>query len=56
MLESLKNWHKRELADRMKEVGHCIPLNRNGTGVAGYQAVVDEYEFMLKQQKVVEDE
>ncbi|KLV09590.1 Mu gp16 gemA [Photobacterium aquae] len=44
ILESLKNWHKRELADRMKAVGHCIPLNRNGTGLAGYQAVVDEYE------------
>ncbi|MGF1727187.1 gp16 family protein [Photobacterium nomapromontoriensis] len=51
VLESLKNWHKRALTDRMKEVGHCIPLNRNGTGLAGYQAVVDEYEFMVKQQR-----
>ncbi|WP_239928716.1 gp16 family protein [Photobacterium sanguinicancri] len=46
VLESLKNWHKRELADRMKEAGWTVPLNRNGTGLAGYKAVIEGYEFM----------
>ncbi|MGF1689313.1 regulatory protein GemA [Photobacterium japonica] len=56
VLESLKNWHKRELAARMKEIGHCVPLNRNGTGLAGYQAVVEGYEVMEKLRKVEMDE
>lgn len=49
VLESLKNWHKRELSDRMKEAGWAVPLNRNGTGLAGYKAVVEGYEFMASQ-------
>ncbi|MGF1680198.1 gp16 family protein [Photobacterium minamisatsumaniensis] len=55
VLESLKNWHKRELADRMKEAGWAVPLNRNGSGLTGYKAVVEGYQFMMEQKKAVKD-
>ncbi|MDO6497349.1 gp16 family protein [Photobacterium sanguinicancri] len=56
VLEALKSWHRRELVDRLKEAGYIVPMNKSGTGLAGYDAVVDAYAFMLGQQLEAEDD
>lgn len=42
VLESLKNWHKRVLLERIAQRGEALPLGKNGT-VASYQIVVNAY-------------
>lgn len=42
VLESLKNWHKRVLLERIAQRGEVLPLGKNGA-VASYQTVVNSY-------------
>ncbi|MCH4295596.1 regulatory protein GemA [Shewanella sp. 3B26] len=42
VLESLKNWHKRELLERIAQRGEALPLGKSGAP-AGYQTVVNAY-------------
>ena len=42
VLESLKNWHKRELIERIKQRGTCIPTNEKGSPL-GYSQTIDLY-------------
>ncbi|WP_345858698.1 regulatory protein GemA [Shewanella algae] len=42
VLESLKNWHKRVLLERIAQRGEALPLGKNGA-VASYQTVVNAY-------------
>ncbi|UTV30186.1 gp16 family protein [Photobacterium atrarenae] len=52
VLEALKNWHRREVVEEMREKGWPVPMNKAGTHPAGYDAVIGEYELMLKKQDV----
>lgn len=46
VLESLKNWHKRELVARLVAAKKTVPTNEKSGRVAGYQAVVAAFEEM----------
>ncbi|MGN5224652.1 gp16 family protein [Aeromonas veronii] len=46
VLESLKNWHKRELVARLVAAEKTVPTNGKSGRVAGYQAVVAAFEEM----------
>ncbi|WP_421323639.1 gp16 family protein [Aeromonas sp. 604176] len=46
VLESLKNWHKRELVARLVAANKTVPTNGKSGRVAGYQAVVAAFEEM----------
>ncbi|WP_323939598.1 MULTISPECIES: gp16 family protein [Aeromonas] len=46
VLESLKNWHKREMVKALQAAERAIPLSKNGERVAGYQAVLAAFEQM----------
>lgn len=46
VLESLKNWHKREMVKVLQMAGRVVPLSKNGERVAGYQAVLGAFEEM----------
>ncbi|WP_368165468.1 gp16 family protein [Aeromonas sp. R6-2] len=46
VLESLKNWHKRELVARLVAAEKTVPTNEKSGRVAGYQAVVAAFEEM----------
>lgn len=46
VLESLKNWHKREMVKALQVAGRVVPLSKNGERVAGYQAVLAAFEEM----------
>lgn len=43
VLESLKNWHRRELVERIKQRGDRVPMEHGK--LCGYDVVVDVYEF-----------
>ncbi|MNY65389.1 hypothetical protein D3C86_2026540 [compost metagenome] len=46
VLESLKNWHKREMVKALQVAKRTVPLNEKSERVAGYQAVLDAFEEM----------
>jgi len=46
VLESLKNWHKREMVKALQEAKKTVPINEKTGRVAGYQAVVAVFEQM----------
>ncbi|MFM4867252.1 gp16 family protein [Aeromonas caviae] len=46
VLESLKNWHKREMVARLIAAKKTVPNNEKTGRVAGYQAVVAAFEEM----------
>lgn len=46
VLESLKNWHKREMVEALQAATRPVPLSRSGEKVAGYQAVLAAFEQM----------
>ncbi|MGL5814931.1 MAG: gp16 family protein [Aeromonas sp.] len=46
VLESLKNWHKREMVEALQAAKRPVPLSRSGARVAGYQAVLAAFEQM----------
>lgn len=46
VLESLKNWHKREMIVALQAAKRAVPLSKNGERVAGYQAVLAAFEQM----------
>ncbi|WP_349917753.1 gp16 family protein [Aeromonas veronii] len=46
VLESLKNWHKREMVEALQAAKRPVPLSRIGAKVAGYQAVLAAFEQM----------
>lgn len=52
VLESLKSWHRRELIKQMKAKGWTVPMNTSGTAPAGYDAVLEAYEFMTSSRTV----
>lgn len=43
VLESLKNWHKREMVEALRAAQRVVPVNKVG-GVAGYQAILAAFE------------
>ncbi|MEL4293022.1 regulatory protein GemA [Shewanella xiamenensis] len=44
VLESLKNWHKRVLIERIIARGERLKMNENGTQPAAYESIVAQYE------------
>ena len=44
VLESLKNWHKRVLIERIIARGERLKMNENGTRPASYEVIVAQYE------------
>lgn len=44
VLESLKNWHKRVLIERIIARGDRLKMNENGTRPASYEVIVAQYE------------
>lgn len=46
VLESLKHWHKREMAKALQAAKKPVPINEKTGRVAGYQAVVAAFEQM----------
>ncbi|MCG9722133.1 regulatory protein GemA [Shewanella sp. Isolate7] len=50
VLESLKNWHKRVLIERIISRGERVFTNDKGTGPAGYDAIVEQYETRAQRQ------
>lgn len=44
VLESLKNWHKRVLIERIIARGECLKMNSSGTRPASYEVIVAQYE------------
>ncbi len=44
VLESLKNWHKRVLIERIIVRGERLKMNQNGTRPANYEVIVAQYE------------
>ncbi|MCU7976938.1 regulatory protein GemA [Shewanella sp. SW36] len=44
VLESLKNWHKRVLIERIIARGERLKMNRVGTRPANYEVIVAQYE------------
>ena len=46
VLESLKNWHKREMVKALQAAKKTVPINEKTGRVAGYQAVVAVFEQM----------
>ncbi|MNZ05679.1 hypothetical protein D3C78_224050 [compost metagenome] len=47
VLESLKNWHKREMVKALQVAKKNVPINEKTGRVAGYQAVLGVFEEML---------
>jgi phage gp16-like protein len=47
VLESLKNWHKRVLIERIIARGERLKMNENGTRPASYEVIVAQYEGHL---------
>lgn len=43
VLESLKNWHKREMVEALRAARRVVPANKVG-GVAGYQTILAAFE------------
>jgi len=48
VLESLKNWHKRVLIERIIARGERLKMNENGTRPASYEVIVAQYEGCSK--------
>lgn len=48
LLESLKNWHKRVLIERIIARGERLKMNENGTRPASYEVIVAQYEGCSK--------
>ncbi|MNO88943.1 hypothetical protein D3C76_804110 [compost metagenome] len=46
VLESLKNWHKREMVKALQAAMKTVPINEKTGRVAGYQAVLGVFEEM----------
>ncbi|MFM4731882.1 gp16 family protein [Aeromonas salmonicida] len=46
VLESLKNWHKREMVKVLQAAKKTVPINEKTGRVAGYQAVLAAFEQM----------
>ncbi|MCX4071106.1 MULTISPECIES: gp16 family protein [Aeromonas] len=46
VLESLKNWHKREMIEALQAAKKTVPINERTGRVAGYQAVLAAFEQM----------
>ncbi|MCS3766916.1 phage gp16-like protein [Aeromonas hydrophila] len=46
VLESLKNWHKREMVKALQAAKKTVPINEKTGRVAGYQAVMATFEQM----------
>lgn len=46
VLESLKNWHKREMVKALQAAKKNVPINEKTGRVAGYQAVMAAFEQM----------
>lgn len=46
VLESLKNWHKREMVKVLQAAKKTVPINEKTGQVAGYQAVLAAFEQM----------
>ena len=46
VLESLKNWHKREMVKALQAAKKTVPINERTGRVAGYQAVLAAFEQM----------
>ncbi|MGL6351522.1 MAG: gp16 family protein [Aeromonas sp.] len=46
VLESLKNWHKREMVKALHKAKKVIPTNKKSGRVAGYQTVLAAFEQM----------
>lgn len=46
VLESLKNWHKREMIEALQAAKKTVPINKRTGRVAGYQAVLMVFEEM----------
>jgi phage gp16-like protein len=46
VLESLKNWHKREMVEALQRARKKIPTNERTGRVAGYQVVLAAFEEM----------
>lgn len=44
VLESLKNWHKREMVKALQAAKKTVPMNERTGRVAGYQAVLGAFE------------
>ncbi|WP_324040899.1 gp16 family protein [Aeromonas caviae] len=44
VLESLKNWHKREMVKALQAAKKTVPINEKTGRVAGYQAVLGAFE------------
>jgi len=44
VLESLKNWHKRVLIERIIARGERLKMNEAGTRPANYEVIVAQYE------------
>ena len=47
VLESLKNWHKREMVKALQAAKKTVPINEKTGRVAGYQGVLGVFEEML---------
>lgn len=46
VLESLKNWHKREMVEALHRAKKVVPTNERTGRVAGYQAILTAFEEM----------
>ncbi|MFQ2716459.1 gp16 family protein [Aeromonas caviae] len=46
VLESLKNWHKREMVKALQAAKKTVPINEKTGRVAGYQVVLAAFEEM----------
>lgn len=46
VLESLKNWHKREMVKALQSAKRTVPINEKAGQVAGYQTVLVAFEQM----------
>ncbi|WP_368206379.1 gp16 family protein [Aeromonas sp. s5] len=46
VLESLKNWHKREMVEALHRAKKVVPTNERTGRVAGYQAILAAFEEM----------
>lgn len=44
VLESLKNWHKREMVKALQSAKRTVPINEKTGRVAGYQAILAAFE------------
>ncbi|WP_233007174.1 gp16 family protein [Rheinheimera faecalis] len=47
VLESLKKWHWRCMAEAIKASGGCVPANEKNTGLAGYEQLAGYYRELI---------